>query len=285
MVVAMQNEIHEQLSLAKIIADSLNTETGDRITTTVLPRLPKVLLQEFNTHRLFSRNAASSRAIPIGRMITKIQADPYIPRFTKQKKGMSGIEDNDQFFQGKAAAAWLEAMHEAIHRARGLADLSVHKQHANRLLESFARVPVIVTATEWDNFFNLRCDESAYPDFRETAIAMREAMTRSTPKELTPGEWHIPMFDDSMAELELSYKKVVATARCARVSYCNHDGSVSNLDNDARLHNSLLENGHLSPFEHCAMAIGNHWGQDTRNFRGWYSYRAELEDMRARAAA
>ena len=263
--------------LAMIIADSLNTATQDRITTFVLPRFPKVLLQELNTHRVFSRNAASSRAIPVEKMIENVKSDPYIPRFTKAKKGMQGIEDNDTKFQQLCRDEWGFALNDAIHATKRLLEFSCHKQNANRLLEPFVRVPVIVTSTKWDNFFKLRCDAAAHPDFREVAIAMRDAIDKSTPQKLKPGQWHIPMFDESMEEITESLQRVVATARCARVSYANHDGSVSSLDNDSRLHDRLLDSGHLSPFEHCAMAQGG-LANDCRNFDGWYSYRAMLED-------
>ena len=264
--------------IVKIVADSINTFTGDRITTFVLPRFPKVLLQELNTHRAFSRNAASSRAIPVEKMIERVQSDPYIPKFTKAKKGMSGIEDDDQLFQEESELTWLRTLDWAIQGARKLLDIGVHKQNANRLLEPFARVPVIVTATEWDNFFKLRCDQAAHPDFREVAILMQKAMARSEPVGVSVGAWHIPLFDESMIEVAPEVQRVMATARCARVSYTRHDGSAPTLDDDRRLHNSLLENGHLSPFEHCAKAITRDPG--TRNFRGWKSYRATLEDER-----
>lgn len=267
--------------LVKIVADSINAFTRDRITTFVLPRFPKVLLQELNTHRAFSRNAASSRAIPVEKMIDRVQSDPYIPKFTKAQKGMTGIEDDDQLFQEESELTWLRALDWAIDEAKNLLKLGVHKQNANRLLEPFARVPVIVTSTEWDNFFKLRCDKAAHPDFREVAIAMRQAIDESEPVGLYPGNWHIPLFDGSMEELVPELQRVVATARCARVSYTRHDGSVASLDDDERLHDLLLKNGHLSPFEHCARAdTGNN---DTRNFRGWKSYRAILEDKRAAA--
>lgn len=265
-------------SLAHVIADSIHSSTGNRITTFILPRFPKVLLQELNTHRQFSRNAASSRAIPVEKMIQKTLGDPYIPRFTKAQKGMSGIEDNDQLFQEECELVYLRALGWAIAEARALLSKGAHKQNANRLLEPFVRVPVIVTATRWDNFFKLRCHQDAHPDFREVAISMREAMNVSTPNVLRPGMWHIPMFDESMDELTPDYQRVVATARCARVSYANHDGSVSSLGNDMRLHDRLLSSGHLSPFEHCAVAVKPGVQQvDCKNFDGFQSYRAQLE--------
>ena len=278
MTIEKQNEIHMQMALARVVADSIHADTGDRITTFILPRFPKVLLQEIARHRVFSLNAASSRAIPVEKMIQKVKSDPYIPRFTKAKKGMSGIEDVDPSFQYSCEIEYYGAMEEAIKRVWHLSHLGAHKQNANRLLEPFVRVPVIVTATRWDNFFKLRCHADAHPDFREVAIAMRDAMEASEPQSLSPGMWHIPMFDPSMEELTLWNKRVVATARCARVSYANHDGSISSLDNDARLHDRLLSSGHMSPFEHCAEAMIPSLRVDCKNFDNWQSYRAQLEE-------
>ena len=47
---------------AEVLIDSVNP-AGQRLTTFVL-RFPRFVLSEFNTHRMFSRNASSSRAIP-----------------------------------------------------------------------------------------------------------------------------------------------------------------------------------------------------------------------------
>lgn len=277
MTIELQNKINLQVSNAQVIADSIYRDTRDRITTFILPRFPKVLLQELARHRVLSLNSASSRAIPISKMVEKARSDPYFPYFTKAKKGMSGIEEGDPEFQEACEIEYGAALEEAIERVWCLMHLGVHKQNANRLLEPFVRVPVIITATRWANFFKLRCDEAAYPDFREVAIAMRDAMEVSTPKELEPGMWHIPMFDESMKNMGLSHARVMATARCARVSYNNHDGSVSSLDNDTRLHDRLLSSGHLSPFEHCAVATDPSLNTDCKNFDNWQSYRAQLE--------
>ena len=268
---------------AYVVADSLNTATGDRITTVILPRFPKVLLQELNTHRVFSRNAASSRAIPVEKMIQKTLNDPYIPKFTKTQKGMSGIEDEDVDFQGKCEDEWGFAMTDAIAGVRKLLELGCHKQNANRLLEPFVRVPVIITSTKWENFFNLRCHPEAHPDFREVAIAIRQAREESEPATLGVGQWHIPMFTDEMEDFRLSERKVIAIARCARVSYNNHDGTSFDYEKDLTLYKRLESSGHLSPFEHCALAVESSSDVDCRNFSGFYSHRALLEDIKKKS--
>ena len=275
---------HSQtLDHAYVVADSLNAETGDRITTVILPRFPKVLLQELNTHRVFSRNAASSRAIPVEKMIQKTIDDPYIPKFTKAQKGMSGIEDEDSNFQGECEDEWGFAMGDAIQSVRKLLKLGCHKQNTNRLLEPFVRVPVIITSTKWENFFNLRCHPAAHPDFREVAIAIRQVREESEPVTLGVGQWHIPMFTDEMGDFRFNERKVIAIARCARVSYSNHDGTNFDYEKDLALYKRLESSGHLSPFEHCALAVGLNSGVDCRNFSGFYSHRALLEDTKKKS--
>ena len=278
----------------QILADSFNTATGDRLTTYLLPRFPKCLLAELNTHRLLSRNAASSRAIPIEKMIERVQADPYLPTWTLNKRGMQGTTA-DRLTSEEAELVALRLMDTAINEVQKLIRLGVHKQNANRYLEPWMRVPVLVSGTEWDNFFGLRCDKSTHPDFRETAIEMREARGKSIPKELKPGEWHVVYFSEQESGLSFIERLKIATARAARISYLTHLGDYD-LMADAGLHDNLLSNGHMSPFEHCAMAIKNDvdpnpamnklfwWSRkrnrilSLRNYRGFYSYRAHIED-------
>lgn len=258
---------------AVILADSVNAVTGDRITTFLLPRFPKCLLAEINTHRMFSRNSASSRAMPISKVIEGIRSDPYVPSFTRKNKGMQGIDNLAPHEKLVSEMIWLDAMEEMISIAEALAnEVGVAKQEANRLLEPFMRVPVLVTATEWDNFFRLRCHPAAQPDFQIVARDMRQELQQSSVKALEPGEWHIP-FGENLEGVSRDVLLKVATARCARISYKTHDGEFS-IERDIALHDRLLEDNHLSPFEHTAKA-----GEEsvfTSNFKGWVSYRATL---------
>jgi thymidylate synthase ThyX len=286
----------------QILADSLNTATGDRLTTFLLPRFPKCLLAELNTHRMLSRNAASSRAIPIEKMIERVNDDPYIPQWTINQKGMQGKVAGKKLFIEEANLKWFRALNNAADEAMRVSRMGIHKQNANRLLEPFMRVPVIVSGTEWNNFFKLRCDESTHPDFRSVAREMQQAYKESTPAQIKPGGWHIPFGDRIEPGTSFADKLRIATARHARISYTSHDGNHS-VAKDLELHSNLLSDGHLSPFEHCAMASGevltiNDWriegnyfkpgntkvdcystnSVNTRNYRGFYSYRAHLED-------
>ncbi|MEM9149735.1 MAG: FAD-dependent thymidylate synthase [Cyanobacteria bacterium P01_F01_bin.3] len=288
---------------AQILADSLNTATGDRLTTFLLPRFPKCLLAELNTHRMLSRNAASSRAIPIERMVERIEADPYIPLWTASQKGMQGVVIEDDALIKTLTDGWLEAFRSMAERAIAFHEYGVHKQNANRILEPWMRVPVIVSGTEWDNFFALRCDEACHPDFRSVAREMNELYESNEPTDLAPGQWHVPFAGDGLwvhsgnSIIRECDALKIAVARCARISYTSHDGDHS-VEKDFALHDRLLESRHMSPFEHCAFAVAQrnkgHWYQDysnpplrpshhpsllyTRNYRGFYSYRAHIED-------
>lgn len=143
---------------AKIVADSKNKH-GNRITTMVVT-FPRFILAELNTHRMFSRNSASSRAIPFEKMLESVQNNPFIPiAWQKDHKGMQGNEyfTDEEVKKCGIIEQWLGARDFAVTRAKALSELKVTKQLCNRLLEPFMWHTVIITATEWENFFALRC--------------------------------------------------------------------------------------------------------------------------------
>lgn len=145
---------------AKIVADSKSPQ-GHRITTFLLT-YPRMIHSELMTHRLFSRNSASSRAIPFEKMATKVEEDPFIPlAWQRNHKGMQGNEYETEWIDIKnCEAQWLQARNDAVKNARFLnMDRDITKQLCNRLLEPFMWHTVLVTATEYDNFFNLRCPQ------------------------------------------------------------------------------------------------------------------------------
>ena len=142
---------------AKIIADSINPQ-GDRITTYLLT-YPRFIHSELMTHRVFSRNSASSRAIPFQKMVKMIEEDPFIPiAWQKNHKGMQGTEYlTDIMDIERAEHRWRMSIANNIDQAKVLNDgIGVTKQLCNRLLEPFMWHTVLLTATEWDNFFELR---------------------------------------------------------------------------------------------------------------------------------
>jgi thymidylate synthase ThyX len=294
---------------AKALADSISP-AGHRLTT-LEATFPRFVLAEFNTHRVFSRNSASSRAIPIVKQLKRVLEDPYVPiEFGSNKPGMQAGAPLEGEKKQAAERQWLDARDDAVRRVLGLvADpasaaaeapldllarldaaqrekswpedwLNVHKQVANRLLEPFMWHTVIVTATEWDNFWNLRCHPDAQPEIRLIAERMRAAMEASEPSELERDEWHLPLVRPEDRREGLSSEELlkVSAGRCARVSYLTHAGK-RDLRADIELHDRLLESGHMSPLEHPARPLSDEElesGEWCANFRGWRSYRKQV---------
>lgn len=279
---------------AKIVLDSINS-SGKRLTTFVLT-YPRFIHSEFMTHRMFSRNASSSRAIPVKKQIQMVIDNPAIPlAFTKNKPGMQGGEVLDGQEARTAETLWLIARDNAVDQAQRLVDMEVHKQYANRILEPFAHITVVCTATEFANFFALRYHSMAQPEICELAKKMWEAYSASEPNPLKVGQWHLPFItnDDVVNVLNdvardenadagqemLNQLIRCSVARCARVSYLNHDGKNPSWNEDNQLYERLLGNLpiHASPAEHQAEALSD---ATTRcgNFIGWSQYRKLLEN-------
>lgn len=243
----------------KILCDSI--ARGVRLTTFMVT-MPRFLLAEFNTHRVISRNSASSRAIPVEKRIAMLESDPFVPEaFQMNIRGMQAGAILDPIAQAMAKRIWIQASKAAIRYAKLLAKIGVHKQWANRLLEPFAWHTVICTATEWENFYALRAHPDAQPEIQIVARMMREAQDASTPNSLAVGEWHIPFItaediDQSCGNptctVDDEWLVKLSVARCARVSYLTHDTNKRDVEKDIALHDSLMASGHMSPFEHCA---------------------------------
>lgn len=295
---------------ATIIADSVSPE-GKRLTTMQL-RYPRFIHAEFMTHRVFSRNASSSRAIPVERMIEDLRRDPAMPIYWgSNKPGMQAGEELEDRDLSIAKKRWLYAMNDAINRAQELMDLGLHKQIANRILEPWAHINVVVTATEWANFFALRAHPDAQPEIKALAEAMMAAMGQSDPVLLAPDQWHLPYVDlngqsDDVDAAEnhitangvlrvvptwdqvVEILKKVSVARCARVSYLTHDGRKTTVKEDLALYEKLVVSQplHASPAEHQATPdhrIGKHgqgwpWAHPDLhgNLEGWIQYRKTL---------
>ncbi len=258
---------------ARVLLDSIS-EAGIRLTTLEVT-FPRFVLAEFNTHRQFSRNSASSRAVPTSKILQRVESDPVVPlEWGRNQKGMSASELLAAEEEELARHAWLEARDCAVAQARKLHELGVHKQIVNRLLEPFLWHTVIVTATEWENFFELRCSPNAQPEIREAALRMREAMRGSAPSIVRSGEWHTPLIQPDELSLDIELRKRVSVARCARVSYLTHEGQ-REIEKDLELFERLKRDRHLSPFEHVATpAVDNMFHA---NFRGWIQMRQGRE--------
>jgi thymidylate synthase ThyX len=284
---------------AKIIKDSLGP-SGVRLTTFVLT-YPRFIHSEVMTHRMFSRNASSSRAIPVKKQIQMVIDNPAIPlAFTKNKPGMQGGEVLTGKEHDTALGYWLDGRDEMVKFAERFANLGVHKQYANRLLEPWSHITVVLTATDFDNFFALRYHEMAQPEICQLAKQIWELYSITEPMHLKAGEWHLPfMEDETKYELlmdDLAIKQIenystevfenmdenaikCSVARCARVSYLNHFGKNPTLAEDLQLYDRLVGSNprHCSPAEHQAMAVGDP-NVRSGNFRGWIQYRKTIEN-------
>lgn len=258
------------LPTAKVIADSLSP-LGHRLTTMEVT-MHRYMLPEFNTHRMFSRNSASSRAIPVHRMMARVAETPALPiGFRGEQKGMQGGPYLVKDVQDQARAVWLSARDEAVAHAERLVELGVHKSIVNRLLEPFLPHTVIVSATDWRDFFAQRCNDLAQDDIRWLATKMQDAYEFSDPRELDYGAWHLPYVtlveQDQLGEVAACQ---VSAARCARVSYLTHDGRRDPAE-DINLYWRLVnaDPPHASPLEHVATPALN----GTGNFHGWRQLR------------
>lgn len=307
-----------------IIADSINPKNV-RLTSFIL-EYPRWIHAELLTHRVFSKNAASSRAIPIEKFIEQITNNPALPVFWgKNQSGMQAKEElngdvtgifnfdlpnsknkSPEYFQTTrlkfCQKLWLEARDLMIIYAQQLNSCELHKQITNRLLEPWFHIRVILTGTEFENFFALRAHPDAQPEIRVLAEMMLEEYNKSEPKSLKPGEWHIP-FGDKINDQDINFSGLVAgingglindkkwydkevekvkikiaVARCARVSYFNFEGK-DDYEADIKLCDRLFGTNpkHLSPTEHVAESQDD--DKFIGNFRGFKQYRYFFNDQ------
>lgn len=265
-----------------VILDSVNAATGDRITTLRVV-MPRIILAELATHRIvflddthdasqileaydldiptpLTKNSASSRAVPINRMIQRVKDNPFVPTFRKGMKGMGSGESLEPHFDDLAKTIWRDGLAYAIHCAECLANMGVEKGLVNRLLEPFSYIEVLLTATEWNNFLMLRDHPAAQVEIQEVARAIKQEIMYSSPQYLIPGEWHLPYIttqetiDFSMMQWTL---QKISAARCARISYKSFDtGNPSTFEEDAALFEKLAGSNprHLAPLEPPAQA-------------------------------
>lgn len=267
--------------MVKVVADSISPQ-GIRLTTFHL-RYWRAIHAELMTHRDFSRNARSSRAVPSKVLLTE---PIFIPQFGMNKPGMQSDIIAPPDLQERWARDW-EALAELCRQqvARWSAE-GMHKQHANRPLEWFGWIDVLVSATRWGNFWVLRISEYAQPEFNLLAVAMREAMFASVPIDLKPGEWHLPYVTQEERQAhDIDLLRQLSTARCARLSYVPFDGNPDHEAEIARYEKLVVSQPvHASPAEHQATPdryftrysdYAGRWGapQHHGNFHGWIQNR------------
>lgn len=264
---------------ARIIADSMVKCCGTRLTTFEL-EYPRFIHSEFMTHRMLSKNSASSRAIPVKTNIDNIQKAPAMPiHWGKNQRGMqSNIENDtpiridDELYMGKEA--WLKARDSAIKYATAFDLAGYHKQIVNRLIEPFQTIKVICSGTEYDNFFDLRRHSDAQPEIRALADMMFDALQLRQPRivysDVSQNSsimrwWHLPYLSEEDLEgcekygLENNIKPekvaiALSSSLCAQVSYRKENRDISKaLELFEKFSTSTPI--HASPFEHIARPI------------------------------
>lgn len=260
-----------------MILDSVHPN-GTRLSTLLL-RVPTCVLAQFNTHRMFSRNAASMRAIPTVRVLREVLKAPYEPEWLQNRPGMQG--GSEIRWPKLARAGWSAARYGAVAMAWALSKLGLHKQVVNRLVSPWAYSEVVVTGTgaAWANFLALRADPHADPALQRVANDAAKALWESSPNHLSIGEWHLP-FTREFTPGARKANIVTSVARCARTSYRSLDTpqSDSTLEEDIKLYGKLLNNDpkHASPAEHQACAVLS-TDQGGNLGAGWMQYRKLLE--------
>lgn len=283
----------------EIIADSVSSIVPYKRITTYRLRYARMIHAELLTHRVMSRNASSSRAIPVDKMLAWSTDDTYVPIFRKNKPGMQPGDFLSPEDQAHAEEIWKKAAEFCMCQAHELSALGVHKQWANRMLEWFGYINVQVTSTEWNNFFALRTElnEDGMPvpqdEIYHLAVEMKRQRDLSTPQVLQPGEWHLPWVTQEEKD-QFSHEDQIALsiARSASVSYKTVDGKIMTPDRALELNRKLLASHpiHASPAEHQAtpdrsydrygeLGVWEGWENPHLhgNFDGWIQYRKTLD--------
>jgi thymidylate synthase ThyX len=284
----------QSFTSAKLIAYTQNPNNPDAKIATFEYKSPRFILAEINTHRLLTRSAASSRAIPISKRIDMAFAEPFVPlAFGKNKPGMMATDKLTEEDNAKAINIWLNARDNAALSTKQLAEIGAHKEHANRLLEPFVYFIGVITATELDNWFNLRDHPEAQPEIAELARCMKVEIDKNQPKI---SGLHLPYTDDlNKSHFSMAQLFSISSARCARSSYKTQDGQTSTYEKDLELCERLIgTNGspaHLSPFDHSAIADTvvtrydelsrpkKFWSmpREHRQYFGWIPHRVNVE--------
>lgn len=254
------------------------------------------------THRDRARNAASSRAIPFPAMTERIQLDPVIPlMWGMEQQGMQTGDNIPEYMRDLAEQIWRKAMADAIEHATALhnigqtyaehcgslarpedIDVKIHKSIPNRIVEPWMWITVVMSATEWANFFRLRCHSDAEIHFQKIAGMIREALEKSEPRKFAEGMWHLPFIQDDelpentslRREMPIEHYQKISVARCARVSYLTHEGKRDH-SKDLELFERLVQGsgfGHWSAHEHVAEAVSDRYHR-SGPFVGWKQFR------------
>lgn len=268
---------------AKVILGSIPTNDAPPIIT-IHTRHPRIIHAEWMTHRVMSRNARSSRAVPVATMLREIRDTPFVPwHWGKNQKGMQAAEECNErvaivdvdgdILHVNRGTAWLSARDAAVEAAEAFSEAGYHKQIANRLLEPFMWIDVLTTSTSWANFRHLRDHKDAEPHFRDLAQMVGEAIDKAEFQGLAPGDWHLPYCstnaDYQACSAHLKKGRIIrsepgfnemkalgqrlSVARSARISYAPFDGDAS-IEKELERYDLLVgaDPLHASPAEHQA---------------------------------
>lgn len=281
---------------ATCVADSISPD-GIRLLA-IQGRIPETIWNEVLTHRMFSRNSSSSRAVPVAKWIAEARSKEQrvTPiRWGQNQRGMQQGEELTGDALRLLQNIWDHAAMDAAYHAERMVRQNAHKEIVNQILKPYVHANVVVTATEWMNFFGLRLDQAAKPEIRLFAELIWEIWNEHEPTLLRLGEWHLPFLDDDESFNGTPWRKLgdyntlamISAARCARISYTSHEtGRRSTVDEDLALAARLVADGHWSPFEHQAtpdsrdyeleLLFGDKrwWNLNEHgNFRGWRQFR------------
>jgi thymidylate synthase ThyX len=288
-----------------VLADSVNSQ-GNRLTTLEI-EYPRFILSELNTHRMLSKNRASSRAIPLQKMHEHIRENPALPvNWGRNRSGMQATEELRTTERKAAEGVWLAARDQMLSHSNILSQIGLHKQVANRITEPWMMMKTVISGTEWSNFLWLRDHEDAQPEFAHLAFLIRCALETSEPQTLYPGEWHTPYVETERRGGTLQYYTqhndcltpeqalIISASCCAQVSYRRNDET---LEKAQQIFDRLInsEPVHASPVEHQATPVrpnlsfitpdtwptgvthqdrtGRLW---SANFCGWIQHRKQL---------
>lgn len=298
----------------KILSGSI-TKDGVKITTFEL-LYHRFFHAEFMTHKVISKNAASSRAIPTFKLLELVQTAPMLPvSIGKNKSGMQAEEDLEEDISNKFIEMWKELGVKVAIDVKAMQDLGAHKQIVNRPLEAWLPIRVVATATDWENFFDLRDSKYAQPEFGQLAKMMKEAISNYEYNLLNSDEWHLPYVSDEDKDYVNSITSTVneywnilcalSASRCARVSHALGGLSKKTISDEIEKGKELFAVKHMSPFEHQAKpwnvtehidkqfsfeenlheltkwlstpnSMAPSWA-DVRNLRGWRPLRSFIE--------
>lgn len=205
---------------------------------TFILEYPRYIHSQVMTHRIFSRNATSSRAIKLEKMLKGLDKNFVIPKYWGAKqRGMQAYSQIAPHTQSEAIHVWYEAYKNARRSALALDQLGVHQQVVNRLLEPFMIIRVMLTGDDFDNFLKLRTAHDSQPEIQELALKMQDCIKRAPKAKVS--DVHLPYPDYTVAQ---------NIAAAAFISY-NNPPSNDVVKCERMLH-KLMADGHESPSEH-----------------------------------